>query len=50
MVEDIPCEGGLVHSDLRERLFIKGQIDERGNLDRDGSNFVKKKTIDWHFC
>jgi len=33
IVEDIPCEGGFVHSDLRELLFIEGQIEERGNLE-----------------
>jgi len=33
VVEDIPCEGGYMHSDLRERLFIEGQKDEKGNLE-----------------
>jgi len=32
IVEDISCEGGFVHSDLRELSFIKGQMNERGNL------------------
>jgi len=31
MVEDIPCEGGFVHSDMRELSFIKGQIEGRWN-------------------
>jgi len=50
MVEDIPCEGGLVHSDLGEVLFMESQIDEKGNLEIMEGLIFKKKTVDWHFC
>jgi len=32
VVEDFFCEGRFVKFDLRELLFVKGQMDERGNL------------------